>query len=128
MVGLGIEWFKTAEMSPGTESNINPEQRPDPGRILLRRSYTNAAIYSFSMGVNISCFQWRSKCSTQQHGLLGIGEFSSSCVLMYMSFAVKVRVQAGHFDMNEFMCLIPKSHISFLFFYYYYYFFFVPGQ
>lgn len=113
MVGLGIEWFKTAEMSPGTETDISPEQRSDPGQILLRRSYTNAAIYLLSMRVNISCFQWCSKCSTEEHGLLGIGEFSSSCVLMYMSFTVKVRVHAGHFYMNEFMCLIPKSHISF---------------
>lgn len=51
------------------------------------------AIHSESIRVNVSCDQW---CSTQQPGLSGIGALSSR-VLMYVSFAVKVGVQAGHF-------------------------------
>lgn len=34
---------------------------------------------------------------------------------MHISFAIKGRVQTGHFYMNQFMCLIPKSHMSFIF-------------
>ena len=95
---LGLEWFKTPEMSPGAEipTSYQPWTQMWFCQILLGRSYINTAIYVLSIRVNISCLQWCSKCSTEQPGLLGIGEFSS-CVLMYVSFAIRVRVQAGHF-------------------------------